>query len=61
MLGGDSKLAVFLGVPAHEVQAWMEGQAEPPLKAFLDALDVIADGPLGPRKRRVRVAILRET
>lgn len=57
-LGGERKLAAFLGVPAPEVQAWLDGQADPPLNAFLDALDVIADGPLGPRKRRIKVAVL---
>ena len=60
MLGGARKLAAFLGVPAPEVRAWLDGQTEPPLHAFLTALDVIADGPLGPRKRRIKIAILPE-
>jgi hypothetical protein len=61
MLGGDRKLAAFLGVPAPEVRAWLDGQSEPPLNAFLNALDVIADGPLGPRRRRIKVAVLPES
>jgi hypothetical protein len=61
MLGGERKLAAFLDVPAPEVRAWLDGQAEPPLEAFLNALDVIADGPLGPRKRRIKVAVLPES
>jgi hypothetical protein len=60
ILGGDQKLATFLGVPAREVQAWLDGQTEPPLKVFLAALDVVAAGPLGPGKRRIRVAVLRD-
>ena len=61
MLGGDRQLAAFLGVPAQDVQAWLQGQAEPPLDALLRVLDVVADGPFGPRKRRIRVAILPES
>jgi hypothetical protein len=42
ILGGDQKLATFLGVPAQEVHGWLDGRTEPPLKVFLAALDVVA-------------------
>jgi hypothetical protein len=58
--GGESKLAFLLGVPAEELHLWLEGKIAPPLSAFLNALDVIADGPLGPRRHRIRVAVLPE-
>ena len=57
-LGGAPGLAARLGVGAHEVQAWLEGDAEPPLEAVLAALDIIADGPYRRPRRRIRVAVL---
>lgn len=57
-LGGDRNLAAFLEVPPAELIRWMQGEATPPLPAFLDALDVAASGPYGPRKRRIRVAVI---
>jgi hypothetical protein len=59
-LGGARDLAARLGVTADQVQAWLAGEAEPPLEAVLDALDIIADGPYQRRRRRIRVAVLRE-
>jgi hypothetical protein len=59
--GGEARLAFLLGVPQKELRAWLAGTAAAPLSAFLDALDIIADGPLGPRRRRrIRVAVLRD-
>lgn len=58
--GGEQKLAFLLGVAEKDVRAWLEGKAAPPLSAFLDALDIIADGPYAPRRRRLRVAVLRD-
>lgn len=57
-LGGNRNLAAFLEVALDDLHRWMEGEA-PPLSAFLAALDVAADGPYGPRKRRIRVAVIR--
>jgi hypothetical protein len=56
-LGGDRQLAAFLHVSPHELHRWMQGDAAPPLPAFLQALDLTADGPYGPRKR-IRVAVI---
>jgi transcriptional regulator with XRE-family HTH domain len=58
-LGGARDLAARLGVSADEVESWLRGQAEPPLDAVLEALDLIADGPYRRRRRRrIRVAVL---
>jgi hypothetical protein len=60
--GGEAKLAFLLGVPQKEVHAWLVGDVAVPFSAFLDALDIIADGPLGPRRRRrIRVAVLTQS
>ena len=59
-LGGDGHLATFLGVPEQELRTWLAGDALPSLPAFLEALDLVADGPYGPRKRPVRVAVIRD-
>ena len=56
--GGERELAARLGVGEQDLHAWLEGQAEPPLNAFLDSLNVIADGPYRRRRRRIRVAVL---
>ena len=57
-LGGPARLAAYLGVSPHRVQAWLAGQETPPLQAFLGALDVIANGPFAPQHRQVRVAVI---
>ena len=57
-LGGDDHLATFLGVAEKDLRAWLAGDALPSLPAFLEALDLVADGPYGPRKRRIRVAVI---
>jgi hypothetical protein len=57
-LGGAGALAAYLGVSPQIVQAWLAGREEPPLQAFLNALDVIADGPFAPHHRPLRVAVL---
>ena len=60
-VGGEKELAERLGVDAQNLHAWLEGNTEAPLRAFLDALDVIAAGPYSrQRGRRVRVAVLPE-
>lgn len=58
-LGGRTQLADFLHVPEETLDAWLDGDKMPPLEAFLDSLDVIADGPYAPRGRRIRVAAIR--
>ncbi|MGQ0547987.1 MAG: hypothetical protein ACT4P3_22100 [Betaproteobacteria bacterium] len=58
-LGGPERLAALLDVPARTVRMWLRGEQAPPLGAFLAALDVVADGPFAPRRRKVRVAVLR--
>lgn len=59
-LGGDAHLATFLGVPVQELRLWLTGERVPSLPAFLEALDLVSDGPYGPRKRRIRVAVIRD-
>lgn len=57
-LGSTRRLAAYLKVSPQTVQGWLAGRETPPLQAFLNALDVIADGPFAPQHRNVRVAIL---
>lgn len=58
-IGGTARLAQFLDVPSERVTKWLAGEEAPPNQVFLDALDVIADGPYAsPDRRRVRVAVL---
>jgi DNA-binding transcriptional regulator YiaG len=57
-LGSTARLAAYLEVSPETVQAWLAGHEAPPLQAFLNALDVIADGPFAPQHRHVRVAVL---
>ena len=58
-LGGRPRLAAFLRVPEATLDAWLDGEEAAPLDAFLDSLDVIADGPYAGRVRRIRVAAIR--
>ena len=58
-IGGAARLALFLDVPQAQLTRWMAGEEAPPSQVFLDALDVIADGPYASlERRRLRVAIL---
>ena len=58
-IGGTDKLALFLQVSRARLTRWLAGEEAPPNQVFLDALDVIADGPYAsPERRRVRVAVL---
>jgi hypothetical protein len=58
-IGGTARLAEFLDVPRSAVVRWLAGEEAPPHQVFLDALDVIADGPYAsPERRRPRVAVL---
>jgi hypothetical protein len=58
-IGGPARLAKFLNVPRNTLQRWLAGEEAPPDQVFLDALDVIADGPYAdPERRRIRVKVL---
>lgn len=43
ILGGIDKLATFLNVPPFPLKFWIEGMDVPPLRAFLKAVDAIAE------------------
>jgi hypothetical protein len=58
-IGGPGRLAQFLDVPRSALVRWLDGEEAPPHQVFLDALDVIADGPYAsPERQRPRVAVL---
>ena len=58
-IGGATRLAKFLNVPRPSLLRWLAGEEAPPNQVFLDALDVIADGPYAdPERRRIRVRVL---
>lgn len=58
-IGGAERLARFLNVPRGRLLSWLAGEEAPPNQVFLDALDVIADGPYAsPERRRARIAIV---
>jgi hypothetical protein len=60
-IGGAARLAEFLRVPRGRLARWLAGEEPPPQEVFLDALDVIADGPYAsPERRRARVAVLHQ-
>jgi hypothetical protein len=59
-LGGRDRLARFLNVPLAKLDAWLKGEEDAPLEAFLGSLDVIADGPFAGEARPIRVAVIRE-
>lgn len=59
LAGSEENLARRLGVRSEDVHAWLDGTAAPPLEAFLDTLDMVADGPYDRRRRRIRVAVLK--
>ncbi len=59
-LSGRPQLAAFLKVSEPTLDAWLAGDETPPLDAFLDSLDVIADGPYARGERRpIRVAAIK--
>ena len=58
-IGGTARLAQFLNVSRSRLLCWLAGEEAPPNEVFMDALDVIADGPYAsPERRRPRVAVL---
>jgi hypothetical protein len=42
-LGGEHKLALHLGVPVEEVDAWLKGASIPPDRVFLACLDIVQE------------------
>ena len=42
-LGSAEQLAQAIGASVVEIEAWAAGHAHPPLGAFLNAIDVVAD------------------
>lgn len=47
MLGGEHRLAAYLGVPVDDVESWLNGRGTPPPSVFLRCVDLV-DG----RRRR---------
>jgi DNA-binding transcriptional regulator YiaG len=45
LLGGEHKLAAYLGVPVQLVEAWLNGQGQPPDEVFLRCIDVLEAKP----------------
>jgi hypothetical protein len=41
ILGGEHKLAHFLGVPVERVEGWLNGRGTPPDSVFLRCLDLV--------------------
>jgi hypothetical protein len=41
ILGGEHKLARFLGVPVQRVEDWLNGRGTPPDSVFLLCLDLV--------------------
>jgi len=58
-MGGRPQLAAYLKVAEDQLDSWLAGEETPPLDAFLDSLDVIADGPYARGERPIRVAAIR--
>ena len=44
--GKPEKLARVLGVSIQDLSEWLLGRKAPPMRVYLDALDVVARGPL---------------
>jgi DNA-binding transcriptional regulator YiaG len=40
-LGGEHKLAAYLGVPVARVEAWLNGEGTPPDSIFLRCVDLM--------------------
>lgn len=51
-IGGRAQLAEYLGVSEALLQEWLDGRREPPTAIYLRALDLVANGPFTPSRRR---------
>ena len=45
ILGGEHKLAAFLGVSVQEVERWLNGLGMPPDAVFLRCVDLVEANP----------------
>jgi hypothetical protein len=54
---GRERLAARLRVSDAQLGRWLAGIEQPPVEAFMDSLDLIADGPFA-EGRPPRVAVL---
>ena len=45
ILGGEHKLAAYLGVPVEVVEGWLNGQGYPPDAVFLRCVDLVEANP----------------
>jgi len=43
-LGGEHKLAAYLGVPVEDVESWLNGRGAPPDAVFLRCVDLVQSG-----------------
>lgn len=43
LLGGIEHFAKHVGMPAHDLVGWMNGEGTPPLGVFLKAVDIISE------------------
>jgi hypothetical protein len=43
ILGGEHKLAEYLGVPLDVVEGWLNGRGVPPDPIFLRCIDLVAE------------------
>lgn len=59
-LGGEGRLAAFLGVSEEKLARWLAGEELAPLDVFLNSLDLVADGPYAASEHPIRVAVIRE-
>lgn len=41
VLGGEHKLAAYLGVSVAQVEGWLNGQSRPPDDVFLRCIDLL--------------------
>lgn len=57
-IGGTDRFARYLNVSRRRLLGWLAGEEAPPNQVFLEALDVIADGPYASERRKTRVAVL---
>lgn len=43
LVGGEEALAVRLGVTQQDLALWISGVARPPVKIFLEAVDIVTN------------------
>jgi hypothetical protein len=44
-VGGEDRLAQYLREQPERLARWLSGKEQAPLAVFLEALDIVADGP----------------